>query len=325
MTEESPSSRREFLVRTAKAGLAVAASGALGLLLHNREARRPPVTLVPTHRDLSVPQPAGFPRIVMVRGPSPRAITQAAIRELGGMKAFISRQDIVVIKPNMAWDRVPQQAANTNPEVIQALVELCYEAGAKEVRVTDVSCDEARRCFQRSGIAAAAQAVGARVILPEEHLFREVALGGEVLDRWPVFVPFLEADKIINVPIAKQHSLTRVSLALKNWYGILGGVRSRLHQQIHESIADLAAFMKPTLTLLDAVRILVHNGPQGGSLDDVHQLNLVAASVDQVAVDAFGVTLFGYQPTDFRYLILAEARGLGTTRFEELKLKQINL
>jgi len=325
MADESSSSRREFLLRTAKAGLAVAASGALGLFLHNRKPRQPRAALTPTRRDLSVPTPAGTPEFVLVRGPSPRAITQAAIRELGGMQAFISRQDIVLIKPNIAWDRVPQQAANTNPEVIQTLVEMCYEAGAKEVRVTDVSCDEARRCFQRSGIAAAAQAAGARVILPEEHRFREVALGGEVLDHWPVFVPFLEADKIINVPIAKQHSLTRVTLALKNWYGILGGQRHRLHQRIHESLADLATFMKPTLTLLDAVRILIRNGPQGGSLDDVRQLNLVAASVDQVAVDAFGVTLFGYQPADFRYLVLAESRGLGTTRFEDLKLKQVNL
>jgi uncharacterized protein (DUF362 family) len=323
MTEES--SRREFLVRTAKAGLAVAASGGLGLFLHNRAARRPQWQPSLNRLDLSVPQASGSAQMVVARGARPATITRAAIRGLGGMSAFISRQDIVVIKPNIAWDRVPEQAANSNPEVVRALVEMCYEAGAKEVRVTDVSCDEPRRCFQRSGIAAAAQDVGARVILPQEQQFREVALGGEVLDRWLVFRPFLEADKIINVPIAKHHGLTGVTLALKNWYGILGGPRHRLHQRIHESLADLAMFMKPTLTVLDAVRVLVRNGPQGGRLTDVREMNLVVASVDQVAVDAFGVTLFGYQPADFRYLLLAESRGLGTTRFEDLKLKEISV
>ena len=186
-----------------------------------------------------------------------------------GSSRFVSRQDVVVIKPNIAWDRTPEQAANTNPEVVAEVVRQCWQAGAKRVIVTDVSCNEPRRCFQRSGIQAAARAEGAEVILPDPELFREVDMGGVVLKSWPVFTPFLEADKIINLPIAKHHVLTGATLGMKNWYGILGGERNRLHQQIHQSLVDLANFMLPTLTLMDCYRILLRNGPTGGNLEDV--------------------------------------------------------
>jgi uncharacterized protein (DUF362 family) len=176
---------------------------------------------------------------------------------------------VVVLKPNIAWDRTPEQAANTNPDVVAEVVRQCWQAGAKRVIVTDVSCNEPRRCFQRSGIQAAARAEGAEVILPDPELFREVDLGGVVLKSWPVFTPFLEADKIFNLPIAKHHVLTGATLGMKNWYGILGGERNRLHQQIHQSLVDLANFMLPTVTLIDCYRILLRNGPTGGNLEDV--------------------------------------------------------
>ena len=182
-----------------------------------------------------------------------------------GSAASSAKQDVVVLKPNIAWDRTPEQAANTNPEVVAEVVRQCWQAGAKRVIVTDVSCNEPRRCFQRSGIQAAARAEGAEVILPDPDRFREVDMGGVVLKSWPVFTPFLEADKVINLPIAKHHALTGATLGMKNWYGILGGERNRLHQQIHQSLVDLANFMLPTLTLMDCYRILLRNGPTGGN------------------------------------------------------------
>ena len=220
-----------------------------------------------SHRsDSQTPQ---WPHLVVVQGGEPRALVQRALEDLGGIRRFVSRQDVVVLKPNIAWDRTPEQAANTNPEVVAEVVRQCWQAGAKRVIVTDVSCNEPRRCFQRSGIQAAARAEGAEVILPDPELYREVDLGGVVLKSWPVFTPFLEADKIFNLPIAKHHGLVGVTLGMKNWYGILGGQRNRLHQQIHQSLADLANFMLPTVTLMDCYRILLRNGPTGGNLEDV--------------------------------------------------------
>ncbi len=164
------------------------------------------------------------------------------------------------------------------------------------------------------------------MILPEEGRFREVDLRGDVLRVWPVFEPFLSVDKVINIPIAKHHSLTGTTLGMKNWYGILGGQRHRLHQRIHESLADLADFMRPTLTILDAYRILVRNGPTGGSLGDVVLKQTVIAATDPVALDSYAAK--AYWDLDWhtlRYLKLASERGLGTLDFDRLKTSVAHL
>ena len=317
--------RRDFFKKSLKAGISIAATGTLAYWLYNREVSPKDVSLKMQVRDYSVKISETSPEMVVAKGESPSQIVKSAIKELGGIEKFISRGDIVVVKPNIGWDRVPAQAANTNPEVVKTVVELCYSAGAKKVIVTDVSCNDPRRCFQRSGIATAAMAAGATVNLPSERKFRVLKIKGEVLDEWPVYRDFIEADKVINIPIAKHHNLTGLTMSLKNWYGIIGGHRSVLHQKIDESIADLATFMKPTLTILDAYRILVANGPQGGDLADVKQMNTVVAGIDQLAVDAFGTTLFGKKPEDFSFIRIAALRGIGRMDLSKVRTKEINV
>ena len=249
-----------------------------------------------------------------------------ALDELGGIRRFVARGDVVVVKPNIGWDRAPEQAANTNPVLVAEVVRMCREAGAKRVVVTDVSCNDARTCFDRSGIAAAAKEAGAEVILPEERRFKEVNLGGDVLTAWPVLEPFLAADKIINLPIAKHHSLTGCTLGMKNFYGIIGGQRSRLHQRVNESLADLLAFARPTLTILDAYRVLMRGGPTGGSLADVELKKTLLAGTDPVAIDAYAAKAWwdlDYQRLPF--LRIAQARGLGKMNFEEVRTKVVTV
>jgi uncharacterized protein (DUF362 family) len=169
---------------------------------------------------------------------------------------------------------------------------------------------------------AAARAEGAEVILPDPELFREVDMGGVVLKSWPVFKPFLEADKVFNLPIAKHHVLTGATLGMKNWYGILGGERNRLHQQIHQSLADLANFMLPTLTLMDCYRVLIRNGPTGGNLEDVVLKKTLVAGTDPVAIDAYVAKAYwNLDPEHLPYLQMAAARGLGTADFAALAVK----
>jgi uncharacterized protein (DUF362 family) len=147
-------------------------------------------------------------------------------------------------------------------------------------------------------------------------------MGGVVLKSWPVFTPFLEADKIFNLPIAKHHALTGATLGMKNWYGILGGQRNRLHQQIHQSLADLASFMLPTVTLMDCYRVLVRNGPTGGNLEDVLLKKTLVAGTDPVAIDAYVAKAYwNLDPVQMPYLQMAAARGLGTVDFEKLAVK----
>jgi len=314
--------RREAMLQLLRVGGIAAGVGGAGFWLSERSRRPVPVAAERVRRDHRVAFDAADAKLTVVQGGEPRALVQKALENLGGMRRFVGRQDVVVIKPNIAWDRTPEQAANTNPEVVAEVVRQCWQAGAKRVIVTDVSCNEPRRCFLRSGIQAAARAEGAEVILPNADLFREVDMGGVVLKNWPVFTPFLEADKIINVPIAKHHELTGATLGMKNWYGILGGQRNRLHQQIHQSLVDLASFMLPTLTVMDCYRILLRNGPTGGNLEDVALKKTVVAGTDPVALDAWVAKAYwNLDAEHLPYLQMAAARGLGTVEFERLAVK----
>ncbi len=269
-------------------------------------------------RDFQVDESAGPVLAISKSSQDPAVLTRKAVEALGGMKRFISNGDIVAIKPNIGWDRMPVHAANTNPRVVAEVVKMAFEAGAKRVVVTDASCNEPNRCFQRSGIWRAAHALGATVILPAQHRFRELRMKGDVLDQWPIYTPLVNADKIINVPVAKHHNLSKFTAAMKNWYGMLGGRRNRLHQNIDVSIADLATFMRPTLTVMDATRVLLRNGPQGGNIDDAKDMHQVVASLDQVAVDAYGATLIGESPANVKYLKLGHERGIGNMFWEQV-------
>jgi uncharacterized protein (DUF362 family) len=319
-------SRREALVRLGSAALVLGGSAAVARAAWDQGGLDVYRSGKPTQMrdfrlgDLSVLR---ADLAIARRGNNAAELTRAAVDALGGMARFIERGDTVAVKPNIGWDRAPVHAANTNPEVVAEVVRMAYDAGAKMVTVTDASCNEANRCFQRSGIWKAAYDAGADVVLPAEHRFRALRMGGEVLDEWPIYRPVVDVDKVINVPVAKHHNLARFTGGMKNWYGLLGGRRNRLHQNIDVSIADLSTFMQPTLTVMDATRVLMRNGPQGGNIADAKDMHTVAASVDQVALDAWACTLIGVEASDLPYLAMGQARGLGTMSWKELRTAEV--
>jgi uncharacterized protein (DUF362 family) len=323
--KEENMDRRDFLKRSTRVGAGVAAACGLGFWLRSRDRHPGEGLSTSLVRNFRVDTGGELPRMTVVTGGAPAALAAAALAALGGMQKFVSRGDVVVLKPNIGWDRVPQQAANTNPDLVKALIELCFDAGAKKVVVTDVSCNDPRRCFMRSGIAGAAETAGATAVLPEERKFRDYRINGELLSVWPIYTPIIEADKIINVPIVKHHNLSRVTMGMKNWYGILGGRRNQLHQNIDVGIADLATFVRPTLTVLDAYRVLMTNGPQGGNLNDVKLLKTVVAGVDPIAVDAYGASFLGLKAEQIPYIMLGHERGLGNKNYAELQVKYVSL
>lgn len=262
--------------------------------------------------------------LAVASGPSPSKTARAAVDALGGMKRFVSKGDIVVVKPNMGWDRLAEQAANTNPEVVAAVVQMCFEAGARKVKIFDRTVNDPRRCYVQSGIDAAARKAGAELSFIDDRRFKEVKLPGLALKSWPLYSEILDADKVINVPIAKHHGLAKLTLSMKNWMGVMGGARWQIHQRIDESLVDLSLAIKPVLTILDAVRILVANGPQGGDLRDVRKLDTVIAGVDPVAIDAYGATLFGLKGSDLGYVKVGAKNGLGTMDLARLSIKRIS-
>ena len=252
-------------------------------------------------------------------------LTEKVFAAAGGITRFVSRGDVVVIKPNISWARRPDLAATTNPAVLEAVIELCYHAGAKKVRIADHTINDARRCFAITGAGMVAKKTNADLVYPRSSLMKEMKIQGDRLYVWPVFIPLVEADKVINLPVAKDHILSTLTLGMKNWIGAVGGARGALHQDIHRVIVDLAQFFKPTLTLIDATRIMIKNGPSGGSLSDVITKNTLILSDDPVASDALAARLFGHSPERIGFIRLAQKRNLGTYDFQQLDHKKVVL
>lgn len=298
--------RRKFLLRSTVAGSA--------LLL--------PATFAGWWQQATA---ARLPDLVRTSGGEPAAATRRAVEALGGIQRFVSRGEVVVIKPNIGFDRTPELAATTNPQVVATLAEMCLEAGAGTVKVFDRPVNDPRRCYVQSGIAAALEPLEVDLKYIDERRFRDMATGGEVLRTWPIYSEAVEADVLINVPIAKHHGLTRLTMAIKNWMGILGGNRSRIHQRIDQALAEVAAFIKPTFTVLDATRILVANGPQGGNPDDVRHPGVIIAGTDEVAIDSLGATLFDLQGTDLGFIREALRLGVGEADLDKLLIQEIKL
>lgn len=254
---------------------------------------------------------------------------RAAIDAIGGIERFISRGDVVVIKPNVAFERPAALGATTNPEVLSALIGIVREAGAREIRVADNPIESPESCFARSGIRAATQAAGARLYLPGPGEFQLLGTPGATwIERWPFFWgPFDGANKVIGVSPIKDHNLCRASMTTKNWYGLLGGRRNQFHQDIHGIIADLALMLRPTFVVLDATRVLFRSGPTGGSLGDVKAGHTIVASRDSLAADAYGWDQLLERKGEAlpAYFEKAAARQLGEPDWRKLSLREVNV
>jgi len=271
-------------------------------------------------------KPAGKSLLAVAKGKDYAELVGSVLKPLGGIGAFVSEGARVVVKPNMGWDRTPEQAANTHPDVIKAVVQQCLDAGAKRVLVFDRTCHEQRRCYVNSGIQAAVVSIGdsrAQCVFPEEGKYVPVKIEkGKAVREFQFYRDALEAecDCYINVPIAKNHVLSKLTLGLKNVMGVLGGNRGAIHQKLPQSLADLNLVIRPKVTIIDATRILLRNGPSGGNMKDVKVLDTLIASTDIVAADAYATTLFGMKPADIRPTVAAAKMGLGEMDLAKVKI-----
>jgi uncharacterized protein (DUF362 family) len=272
------------------------------------------------------PAPAGDHAYLSVaRGAEPRAITGAALVAVGGIERFVKGDADVIIKPNICVDyRGYEYGATTNPEVVAALVELCLGAGAKRVRVMDTPFGGSpESAYARSGIQEAVKAAGGRMEVMNRAKFREVEIPeGRDISSWEVYRDILSADVVINVPVAKHHSLARLSLGGKNLLGVITEP-GQMHVSLGQRTADLVSLVRPTLTVVDAVRTLMAHGPTGGSLSDVRMTNTVIASHDIVAADAYAATLFELTGAQVPYVKAAADMGLGTLDLESIEIEEI--
>ena len=261
------------------------------------------------------------PVLSLAEGSDYGAITRNALNALGGIQKFVKPGNVVVVKPNLGWDRKPEYAANTHPLVVKAIAEECLKAGAKKVKIFDNPCNDPRRCYENSGVSAALKGVkNIELKYMEDERYKNTKLNGVFLKEWELYDEALLADVFINVPVAKHHGLTRVSLGLKNIMGIMGGNRGYIHRGIEDALVDVNKVVKSHLTIIDATRILLNHGPQGGNLKDVKVLNKVIACQDIIAADAYATTFFGLNPQDISTTVTAYKRGMGEMNLGKVKV-----
>lgn len=312
--------RRDFLWRFAKAsGVCAFIAGAALWRYDSRGPEARSAVKNVTLPDFSVSSLGR--RMSLVTGSDRRKTVRRALEALGGIGSFIAKGDRVVLKVNAAFASPASLSATTHPDLVAEVTELCLRAGAASVIVTDNPINDPPSCFALTGIGKAAENAGARVILPTSSAFQPATLtGGRLIRNWPLlYDPLRTATKLIGLSPVKDHHRSGASLAMKNWYGLLGGRRNIFHQDIHSIILELAMMVRPTLVILDGTATMATNGPTGGSLEDLRATNTMIVSTDQVAADAFGATLLGKQAAELRFVTQAAAAGLGTADYESLK------
>lgn len=282
-----------------------------------------PAVPVPVSEQEQAPATA-YPDIAIVRGGEPDALARQAMDMLGGMGRFVKKGDNVIIKPNIGPAmRTYEFAATTNPWLVAAVVKLCFEAGAGRVRVMDKPFSgSAESGFANSGIREQVEKAGGVIEIMShlKYVSTDIPLGKDI-KKWDIYEDVLKADVLINMPVAKQHGSSRLTLGMKNLMGTVN-MAQMFHTNLHQRIADLASRVRPALTIVDAIRILTANGPTGGNLKDVKKLDTVIAGTDIVAVDSYSTSLFGLKPDDIPHIKIAASMGLGTSNLDGLIIKE---
>jgi len=264
--------------------------------------------------DFRVAERPGVAAVGLGRGGPVDVRLRKALDALGGLERFIEPGDVVLVKPNVAFDRSPNLGATTNPEVLEALIRmLLIDARASAVRVADNPIESPADCFAKSGIRLATERAGGQVYLPDSNAFEVLHTpGATLIETWPFFKrPFKDVTKVIGIAPVKDHNLCHASLSVKNWYGLLGGRRNQFHQDIHEIVSDLSIMIRPTLTILDGTRVLMENGPTGGDPSNVKDAGVILAGTDPVAMDAWAFEHLLERRGLPEYLHRAEAKGSG--------------
>ncbi|MDI6786453.1 MAG: DUF362 domain-containing protein [bacterium] len=312
MKKQKKINRREFIKKTAKytATIYATISNPLSLMAFTAQDRE-----------------KKEPILIVAKNSYPADLVKNAIKVMGGMSRFVKRGDMVVLKPNFSFDNPPEYASTTHPDLIYEVISMCYKAGARKVKVIDRTCYARNRCLEISGIRKAVEEANGEITYLSSKRFIEVKLHrAKDLEKISIYKDVLTADCLINMPIAKHHAITELTLGIKNWMGVIGGDRGRLiHPNIHQKLADICTVLKPNLVIMDATRILLRNGPSGGDLKDVKNLRTIVVGTDQVAVDSYATTFFGKIGREIEYIKNAYLMGLGEIDIKKMRIIKLDL
>jgi len=265
--------------------------------------------------------------LVAVRNGQPVEMYRRAMEEMGGMEKYVQPGQTVALKPNASWDVPPERAANTNPELMTAIVEDCFEAGARRVLVFDNTCDNWERSYANSGVAEAVEKAGGQMLHAHlERYYKEVDIpGAKRLNKAKVYERLINSDVFINIPVMKHHASTTITIAMKNLMGVVWDRRFWHRNDLHQCIADFCLYRKPDLNIVDAYLVMTQNGPRGTSAADLTRMQSLLVSSDIVAVDAAGALMMDHQPDQISHLRIGAEMGIGEIDLGKLNIQRVML
>jgi uncharacterized protein (DUF362 family) len=265
--------------------------------------------------------------LVAVKGGEPEEMFDKAIAEFGGIKKFVKKGQKVLVKPNIGWDVIPENAANTNPKLVKRIIEHCFNAGAKDVYVFDHTCDNWNKCYTNSGIEKAVNDAGGKIVSgANESYYHEVKIpSGKSLKDCKVHELVINSDVFINVPILKNHGGSRLTICMKNMMGVVWDRGYWHRNDLHQCIADFATYCKPTLNVVDAYNVMKQYGPRGVSKEDLVTMKSLLITTNMVVADAAAAKIFGIEPEDVNYIKYADEMKVGTMNLENLSIKRIKI
>ena len=313
--------RRQFIKTAALAGVSLTT---LGCMNSAKKTNVAPTTTTPAATAPTAQSVPAFD-LTVAQGTEPASLLDRGFKALGGIDRFVKKGANVVIKPNFSVPRTPEEAATTNTIMVAALVKMCLAAGAREVKVVDQPLNSSTPvlCLERTGIKKAVEEAGGKVFTYNgvREAFRPVNFAGKTLTNFEYVKDVLDADLFINFPILKHHRGAKLTLGMKNLMGLIWDRRYFHSSDLHQGIAELAAFRKPHLTIMDAIRGITDNGPVGPG--PIREYGQVIFGTDQVAIDAYAASLFGMKPQDVGYIRIAAEMGLGQIQWEKLKIQKV--
>jgi uncharacterized protein (DUF362 family) len=313
--------RREFIKTAALAGVSLTT---LGCMNSAKESNVAPTPAKPAVAAPTAPSAPTFD-LTVAQGTEPTSLLDRGFKALGGIERYVKKGANVVIKPNFSVPRTPEEAATTNTIMVATLVKMCLAAGAREVKVVDQPLNSSTPvlCLERTGIKKAVEEAGGKIFTYNgvREAFRPVSFAGKTLTNFEYVKDVLDADLFINFPILKHHRGAKLTLGMKNLMGLIWDRRYFHSSDLHQGIAELAAFRKPHLTIMDAIRGITDNGPVGPG--PIREYGQVIFGTDQVAIDAYAASLFGMKPQDVGYIRIASEMGLGQIQWEKLKIQKV--
>lgn len=315
MNEKKQIDRRDFIKKTSLIGLAgglASAFGGYGSIFANGTSNK---------------SSQSYPDIVAIKGGEPSKMFKKAIEAWGSIKRVVKPGQTVVVKPNIGWNVTPERAANTNPELVEAIVSACLNAKAKEVFVMDHTADVWTKCYKNSGIEKATKNAGGKMVPGNNQRdYKTVKIPkAKRLKSVKIHDLILNTDVLINVPVLKHHVSTRLSIGMKNLMGIVWDRQWWHKNDLHQCITDFSTHLKADLTIIDAYRVMKRNGPMGVSTNDLLLQKALLLGSDPLALDVASTKLFGLNPQEVGYIRLSEDAGIGTTNLSSLNIQKIRM